>query len=481
MLWKGVPAVHNRGKLFLFKIVLVLADLALFNAGYILVFYLRYGWPVPIYNFAPYLATWPWLSATALALMYFYRLYSGYRWRWAETFAGILCAVFFQALAAVAIAFYLRGFSFPRMVLLMVPFAHLVLLAAWRRLAWNIERGLQGTREVLVAGSPAEAEALADKLEAVSFGMIRVAGLVAGEASGGEPGNISLVRESNDTGQVLYAPAHRPVLGKISAFCECLDAVHPDWVFICAGLSAQDKAEVLYACAARDVRAYLVPDFYEILVAQSRLEQVDDIPVFAVGRLSIPEESRLVKRAFDVVFSAAGLLLAAPLMLVVALVVRLDSPGPVFYRQWRLTEHGTPFYLYKFRTMVDGAEAGTGPVLAGVDDPRVTRAGRFLRAARLDELPQMYNVLRGDMSLVGPRPERPYFVNQLMSEVPEYVYRMNVKSGITGLAQVAGRYSTSPECKLMYDLLYTRTYSPARDFAILLQTLKVMLMKDRAL
>jgi exopolysaccharide biosynthesis polyprenyl glycosylphosphotransferase len=449
----------------LYKAVLVLIDLILINGGYLLAYLIRYGYPLPSINsanFEAYLASWPWLNLSALGLLYFYRFYAGYRWRWAEIFAGILCVVFFQTLAAIAIVFYMRGFAFPRTVLLLAPFVHLVLLSAWRRLAWHIERGVQGTRRALVVGRHAEAVALAEKLKAVSFGMIRVDGLVVDRLEG----------ESNGD--------NHPVLGEISVFCECLDADQPDAVFVCAGLSMQDKAEVLYTCAARDVGAYLVPGFYEILVAQSRLDQVDDIPVFAVGRLSIPEEARLLKRVLDIAFSLFALVLAAPLMALVAAAVRLDSPGPVLYRQRRLSEHGKPFYLYKFRTMVDGAEAATGPVLAGADDPRVTRVGRVLRATRLDELPQLINVLRGEMSLVGPRPERPFFVNQLMSEVPEYVYRMNVKSGITGLAQVAGRYSTSPECKLMYDLLYTRSYSPARDIAILFQTVKVILMKDRA-
>lgn len=501
----------TNNKLFIFRIILVLVDLALVNVGYLLTFLFRYGLPVPRYNIEPYLVAWPLLTLSALGLLYFYRLYSGYRYRWAEIFAGILCVVFFQALAAIAIAFYLRGFSFPRLVLMLAPMMQLVLLAAWRRLAWHIERGLMVKRKVLVVGSQSEAVALAEKLESTSFGIIQVIGLVLDclNSEGNEPnhktksrlcvstsGNMvvaagydaspppdgvySFDGKSADTKQLHHLLESRQVLGDISSFCECLDTVQLDEVFVCAGLSLEERAEVLYTCAARNVRAYLVPDFYEILVAQSRLEQVDDLPVFAVSRLTIPEEARFYKRAIDITFSLAGLLLSAPLMALIALAVKLDSTGPVFYRQQRLTENGKPFYLYKFRTMVDKAEAATGPVLAETDDPRITRVGRILRAARLDELPQLINVLRGEMSLVGPRPERSFFIDQLVREVPEYAYRMNVKSGITGLAQVAGRYSTSPECKLMYDLLYTRSYSPARDIAILMQTLKVILMKDRA-
>jgi len=225
---------------------------------------------------------------------------------------------------------------------------------------------------------------------------------------------------------------------------------------------------------------FLIPEFYEVMLAQARLEQVDDMPVFAVGRLAIPDESLIIKRATDILLSLAALAVTAPLGILVSVAVKLDSPGPVFYRQKQLTLQGKPFYLYKFRTMIDKAEKESGPVLAQENDPRITRVGRILRAARIDEIPQLLNVLKGDMSIVGPRPERPFFVSKLVKESPEYAYRMNVKSGITGLAQIAGRYSTSPENKLIYDLIYTKSYSPARDLAILLQTIKVILMKDKA-
>ncbi|OPZ71507.1 MAG: UDP-N-acetylgalactosamine-undecaprenyl-phosphate N-acetylgalactosaminephosphotransferase [Firmicutes bacterium ADurb.Bin456] len=256
--------------------------------------------------------------------------------------------------------------------------------------------------------------------------------------------------------------------------------VEPDQVFICSTLPQEQKAGVVYACVDKNVKVLLVPDLYEIMLAQARLEQVDDVPVFSIGYLGIPPESAFLKRVTDIALSLAALVVMAPLSALVCIAIKLDSRGPVLYRQKRLTLQGKPFYLYKFRTMVDKAEQESGPVLASENDPRVTRVGRFLRAARIDEIPQLINVLKGDMSIVGPRPERPFFVRELVKDMPEYAYRLNVKSGITGLAQVAGKYSTSPGNKLIYDLLYTKSYSPARDLAILLQTIKVILMKDRA-
>lgn len=449
----------------------VTVDLLLLHAGYLAAFWLKFGWSVPPENLAAYRLTWPWLTLTAAVLFYFYGLYGSYRWRWTEVFASLLCAVFFQAVAGMAVTFFARGFAFPRTVLLLSPLVQLFLLGTWRRAAWHLERKFLPKTKVLVAGRGAEAASIAAKLESLTGGAVRLIGLVLESESGGTAG-----RRKNALGS---AAGPYPVIGTVDDFDNTLSQASPDQVFICSGLPLAAKASLVLTCVDRGVKVFLVPDLYEILLAETRLEQVDDIPVFAIDYLAIPQEAAVLKRVTDILFSLAALILTLPLFILIALAVKLDSPGPVFYRQKRLTLQGKPFYIYKFRTMVENAENDSGPVLASEGDPRVTRVGRFLRTFRLDELPQLINVLTGDMSIVGPRPERPYFVRELTRKMPEYTYRMNVKSGITGLAQVAGRYSTSPEYKLKYDLLYTKSYSLAKDLAILLQTVKVLLMKDR--
>jgi exopolysaccharide biosynthesis polyprenyl glycosylphosphotransferase len=465
----------------LFRTLLIIIDLALINMGYIIAFLLKFRWNIPEGNFISYLTTWPWLTLSALALFYFYQLYGSYRWRWAEVFASLICVVFFQALVAMALSFFLRGFSFPRTVLLIAPFIHIFLLSIWRRIAWHIDRYLQNTRNIIVVGQPMEAVGLAEKLESLIGGKIKVAGLLVNDIKDPELYQSGYFEEEAGTGKSLYITLGGwPVLGDVSGICECLDAVKPDQVFVCSNLQQEYKAEVVYACVAKDKKVYLVPDLYEIMLAQARLDQVDDVPVFAVGRLSIPEESLAVKMVSDILLSLTALVITSPFIILAAIAIKLDSHGPVFYRQKRLTLQGKPFFLYKFRTMVENAEQESGPMMSAENDPRVTRVGRLLRATRFDEVPQLFNVLKGDMSLVGPRPERPFFVDELVKETPEYAFRMNVKSGITGLAQIAGRYSTSAENKLKYDLLYTKSYSPARDLAILLQTVKVILIKDKA-
>ena len=185
-----------------------------------------------------------------------------------------------------------------------------------------------------------------------------------------------------------------------------------------------------------------------------------------------------MKRTLDILVALIGFVCALPFMAVTAIAIKLGDPGPVLYSQVRTGRDGREFRIYKFRTMRVDAEKHSGPMLAQEHDPRITRLGRFLRAVRLDELPQIWNVLNGDMSIVGPRPERPFFVEQFVQEMPEYAYRHNVKPGITGLAQVYGKYNTTPFDKLVYDLMYIQNCSLRTDLTIIIQTVMVLFTKS---
>ena len=222
----------------------------------------------------------------------------------------------------------------------------------------------------------------------------------------------------------------------------------------------------------------MVPSVYEMYCSGLEIRKIDDIPFFRPQYLNPSLERRSIKRLMDVVLSTAILLLAAIPMAVIGVVIKLDSKGPVFYTQERVGRYGKTFDVYKFRSMRQDAEALSGPVLAGEDDPRITRAGRVLRAMRLDELPQLINVLKGDMSRVGPRPERPFFVEQFQADIPEYEYRHNVRPGITGMAQVKGKYNTTVYDKLVYDLMYVQKCDIFTDLVILVQTVRVLFIKS---
>jgi lipopolysaccharide/colanic/teichoic acid biosynthesis glycosyltransferase len=238
---------------------------------------------------------------------------------------------------------------------------------------------------------------------------------------------------------------------------------------VCDGLSAP---------GGRPLALKLVPDFYAAVGGMARTEHMYGLPLIEVLPEPIAVWERHTKRLVDLVVSAAVLVLGLPAWLLVGLAVRMTSTGPAIYRQVRTGQHGEPFTIYKFRTMRDKAEQTTGPVWAQAGDARVTPLGHWLRRLRIDEVPQLWNVLKGEMSLVGPRPERPYFVRRLSADIPLYSRRHRVQPGVTGLAQVKWGYGGTTEevrQKLKYDLLYIEHMSLGLDLRILMQTIRIAL------
>jgi exopolysaccharide biosynthesis polyprenyl glycosylphosphotransferase len=219
------------------------------------------------------------------------------------------------------------------------------------------------------------------------------------------------------------------------------------------------------------------PSPFETMIGRLRFRIVGDLPLLEARVRPLDGAAGFFKRTFDTLVAAALLLVLSPVLTLSALLVATTSLGGVFYRQTRVGRDGRPFELWKLRTMKKGAEIETGAVLAVPDDPRVTAIGRALRAARVDEIPQLWNVLRGEMSLVGPRPERPEFADRFARSVSGYALRHRARPGLTGLAQVSGEYSTEPDIKLRYDLAYLNNWSFGLDLAILLRTLPVILTR----
>lgn len=225
---------------------------------------------------------------------------------------------------------------------------------------------------------------------------------------------------------------------------------------------------------------YLIPASYDLHLSNMQMAHFDDVLAFGIVPCALTAEQMLVKRAMDILISGIGLSLAGIPMLMIALLIKIFSPGPVFFRQVRLTQNAREFKIIKFRTMIPNAEAVAGPVFSCKDDPRITKIGRMLRATRLDELPQLFNVLAGSMSIVGPRPERPYFAKRFEEQYENYGRRYMTKAGITSLSHVYGRYSTDIADRTRYDLLYVRNYSLRLDFKIMLLTTRVIFLKEAA-
>ena len=266
-----------------------------------------------------------------------------------------------------------------------------------------------------------------------------------------------------------------PLLGSRSGILGLIQQYRVDEVVLAyAPTWQQQLAEELTVCHPQ-VCVRIVPSPFEALLRVQDVESFGDIAlVRLVTRTNAVKD--IVKRGFDIVCSVAGLVLLSPVLAIVALLVRLSSQGPVIFAQERTGQFGKTFVLYKFRTMFVDAETATGPVLAkGRADERLTPIGRWLRLCRADEAPQLWNVLRGDMSLVGPRPERPFFVQQFELRSPAYAQRHQVRPGITGLAQVCGNYHTDARDKLRFDLIYVSHYGLWLDISILFRTIVVVL------
>jgi len=253
-----------------------------------------------------------------------------------------------------------------------------------------------------------------------------------------------------------------------------IDELEVQDVLIALGPNDGDQLmDVLRLCDGKAVRLKLVPNFYSIIGGMARTEHMYGLPLIEVLPEPMQAWEQSVKRLLDFVISFLVLVVGLPIWILIGLLIRISSKGPAIYRQKRIGQKSREFTMYKFRTMTDNAEAKTGPVWAAEDDPRYTKLGRWLRKTRLDEVPQFFNVLKGNMSLVGPRPERPFFVEQLSQEIPLYSRRHRVKPGITGWAQVKWHYDSSLEDvqqKVKYDLFYIENMSLRRDLQILFRT-----------
>ncbi|NLB17592.1 MAG: sugar transferase [Syntrophomonadaceae bacterium] len=250
-------------------------------------------------------------------------------------------------------------------------------------------------------------------------------------------------------------------------------------ILVSMNVCDERKTQIMLFCAEKRKTVYIVPQFYELSYASFRIIQFYDTPTFMVDNMGLTFQQRLFKRTFDIVFSVLALLITLPLQLIIPIAIKLDSKGPIFYSQERNTINSRIYDVLKYRTMVHNAEHLYGAYQAQEDDPRLTRVGQFLRNTHLDELPQFFNVLRGDMSVVGPRSDRPITINEFEQRIPGYDQRLKVKSGITGLAQIMGKYNTDPEDKLRYDMIYIKNYSLLMDFKIAFLTLGSFLPKNQ--
>jgi len=363
-----------------------------------------------------------------------------------EVFREIMIAEMFIIIATMGASFFFREFALPRSIILMAFGFRVLMLNGWKLvyLRWFQSHKDQ---KVLLIGEGKESSKLVSMLK----------------------------KQRKQTNKIthLHSTTSLDVIPQSIA--------KHDLVVIGTNLEDENKSFIMYEAMKQNKNIFIVPALYELLLSKSDITNMNDTMVIGVQPFGIPTDQLFIKRTVDIVVSSIGLILSSPIMLIVAILNKLEEKNAsVFYKQKRLGKNNKTFEIYKFRSMVNNAESKTGPTLATADDDRITRVGHFIRKTRIDELPQLWNVLIGQMSIVGPRPEREVFMQKFQKDNKSYNYRSSVKPGITGYAQVMGKYTSDVEDKLRFDLYYIRSYSFWLDISIMFKTVGVILDKTKS-
>ncbi len=445
--------------------------------------------PMPQEKLAYFDLIWIWVVLSQPVALYFFGLYETKPKRpRLEIARWVSLAVLFQTLS-LATALFLANQVFPRSVLLLFALLNTALLVLWRATLQSLIRSPM--RQVVLVGCGPAALDVAQKIRQHHFHGLEVRGYLpvpgSSAAGGSVPGSTGAnaaggpalgTRGAQAGGQP--APSHEALGPRLESAAELerlLASGQVDDVILAPETSGWQTALLDEIAGTRHRRPtiLLLPGPFESLIGTMRYRWINDLPLIEVMREGDWRAARPVKRVFDLAGATALAVAASPVFVLVALAVRLSSAGPVFLRQERVGRALRPFRVTKFRTMKEDAERDSGEILAERDDPRLTPVGGFLRRYRLDELPQLWNVLAGEMSLVGPRPERPGFVKQHLAHVPGYAERFAALPGLTGLAQVNGEYHSTAENKLRYDLAYIANRSLWLDLSILVRTVRIVL------
>ncbi len=441
----------------------VILDAVFVFAGFVAAFLLRFGGNLPAFNFNAFLLISPVLVLVYLGTAWTYGLYDAERTETAWTvIRTVTVSVTVGIIVVAAVAFFIgpRAESWARLTIPIGWALVISLLVSWRLLFLHFGRIRWPEQRVLLVGTGPVSVELAHELSNRSQWGWRVKGLLD-------------TRTAQD-GTLAHDAGGFPVLGRASDVATIAREQRANRVIVVSPVALRELVESLVLADELNVRIDVVPELYEIFIG-SVDALIGDIPLMQITSTSVPRYYAAAKRAIDLIGGVFLLVLLSPVLLVAGLAIALHDGFPVIFKQERVGKDLKPFDVYKLRTMVKDAEKLSGPVLAEDNDPRVTSVGRFLRSYRIDELPQLVNIVRGEMSFVGPRPERMYFVESFLEEIPGYRERFRVKPGVTGLAQVSGGYATTPERKLKYDLIYMFHQNLAMDVQIVLETLRVVL------
>lgn len=425
------------------KIAIIVMDVVFYHLSILLSFYVRYKSDVPIYNYNAYENSIFYILILFILLNLLFGVYVFYNKSITDFLYFTIIIQLIMTISIMALTFFGRWFTFPRSVILISFLFSTLILFAWRVVVYKFYERFSGSKEVMVVGTEKD-------IKNAIF-------------------NIGNAKSKRHIVKYVVVSNYYTNIEKY------LDKV--DIVYLASRIAEEEKADICNLLVSKKKKLFLTTSFDNLLLVNPNIMNIEDESIIEISNFEIASEDDLVKRLMDILFSVILIVLASPFMLITALLVKLTSDGPVFYKQVRITKDGKEFNVLKFRSMSATAEKDSGPVLASSNDARVTTVGKYIRSLRIDELPQLFNVLKGDMSVVGPRPERPFFVDQFQKENPHYYLRHNVRAGITGYAQVYGKYASDFNSKLNFDLLYIKKYSLLLDVKIMLQTIKILFDK----
>ena len=424
-----------------FNTVQMLTDATITILAIVVAFHLRYE-TIAQRNWQPFVEIWWILFLGAVLLFYFFQSYKCGEKPVTDSIYAAVSALIVLNVLTMALTYFTRGFAYPRTIIGISFLVQAAFIIIWKNILYRIYLKIYPGKTILVFGTQEENERTFFKLL----------------TRDGEYKRTIFAEQFNEATKALMKEADEVVVP----------------------MDFKEKDAIISYSFAHEVQLSIRPTLHEVTMFATELGQIDDIPILTTKSLGLNQVQKAAKRTFDIIASSLAIIILSPVYLGVAIAIALEDGFPVIYKQERLTVNDKTFNVMKFRTMIKDAEAKSGPVLATGADNRITKVGNILRATRLDELPQFFNVLKGEMSMVGPRPERPFFVEEFSKELPEFRYRTKVKAGITGLGQVLGKYTTTPQDKLTFDMIYIRNYSFLLDIKICFQTVQIMLSKSAA-
>jgi exopolysaccharide biosynthesis polyprenyl glycosylphosphotransferase len=388
---------------------------------------------------------WAVIGMYVLFVFFFTKVFGGYRIGYMRVsdiiLSQILAVILAMGVAYLEICLVANDYLSPKPLLLMT-LAEIVFIVPWVILVRKGYQYLYPPRQMLVIYGDYSPDDLIDKINTRK-----------------DKYNIC----ASESYRIGYTRLY-PMIKKYNAVVLC-------------DLPAEARNQIMKYCYQESVRTYVTPKISDIMFRGADDIHLFDTPLLLSRNQGLSIVDLFIKRVMDIVISLIGIVIASPFMLVIALAIKLYDHGPILYKQERLTKDGKPFMIYKFRSMTTNSEE-KGARLAAKGDARVTPVGKVIRAIHFDELPQLFNILKGEMSVVGPRPEREVIADQYTEEIPEFVLRLKVKAGLTGYAQVYGKYNTTPYDKLKLDLTYIENYSVWMDIKILFLTFKILFVKE---